>query len=403
MTRRHLHPPAFARHWRAGNTVRLLENGDEFFPRAFEAIAAAKHEILLETFILFEDKVGLELHRHLVDAAQRGVRVDLTVDGWGSPSFSREFVAGLVDAGVRFHVFDPRPKRFGLRLHVFRRMHRKLLVVDGRVAFVGGINFSADHLMDYGPEAMQDYSVELHGPIVDDIRAFAAAQAQVPLTALPEDAAPDPQGPARVKLTVRDNARCRTEIERGYRHAIRRARCKVVIANAYFFPSHGLLRELRRAARRGVDVSLIVAARSDQPIATLGARALYKHLIQAGVQVFEYVLRPFHGKVALVDDEWSTVGSSNLEPLSLALNLEANVFILDNEFNAVLDERLRSLRDAHCHRIDAASLRGGVWQAVTGPVAYHLIRRFPRWAGLLPAHTPTRLLLRPRRTQGSAA
>lgn len=403
MTWRRIDPAAVARRWRAGNAVRLLENGDEFFPRAFEAIGAAKHEILLETFILFEDKVGLELHRHLVDAARRGVRIDLTVDGWGSPSFSREFVAGLVDAGVRFHIFDPHPKPFGLRLHVFRRMHRKLLVVDGHTAFVGGINFSADHLMDYGPEAMQDYSVELHGPIVDDIRAFTSAQAQVPLTALRDGAASEPQGPARVKLTVRDNARCRTEIERGYRRAIRRAKRKVVIANAYFFPSHNLLRELRRASRRGVDVSLIVAARSDQPIATMGARALYKHLIQAGVQVFEYMLRPFHGKVALVDDEWATVGSSNLEPLSLALNLEANVFIRDAGFNAVLDERLRSLRDAHCRRIDAASLRGGIWQTVTAPMAYHLIRRFPRWAGLLPAHTPTRVLLRPRRSQGSAA
>lgn len=403
MTRLRPHSAAIARHWRAGNAVRLLENGDEFFPRAFEAIAGATHEILLETFILFEDKVGLELHRHLVDAARRGVRVDLTVDGWGSPGFSRGFIAELVDAGVRFHVFDPHPKPFGLRLHVFRRMHRKLLVIDGHTAFVGGINFSADHLMDYGPEAMQDYSVELHGPIVDDIRAFAAAQAQVPLVALPDGSAPQSQGPARVKLSVRDNARCRTEIERGYRRAIRGAKYRVVIANAYFFPSHGLLRALRRAARRGVDVVLIVAARSDQPIATLGARALYKHLIQAGVQVFEYLQRPFHGKVALVDDEWATVGSSNLEPLSLALNLEANVFIRDAGFNELLGGRLRTLRDAHCRRVDAASLRGGVWQTVTGPLAYHLIRRFPRWAGLLPAHTPTRLLLRSRRAQESAA
>ncbi|GHA71252.1 cardiolipin synthase ClsB [Cognatilysobacter bugurensis] len=403
MTRRRAHVAASAPHWRAGNRVRLLENGDEFFPRAFAAIAAAEHEVLLETFILFEDKVGLELHRHLVDAARRGVRVELTVDGWGSPSFSHRFVAGLVDAGVRFHVFDPGPKPFGLRLHVFRRMHRKLLVVDGRVAFVGGINFSADHLMDYGSEAMQDYSVELTGPIVDDIRAFTATQARVPAPSLPGDASGTAHGDARVKLTVRDNAHCRTDIERAYRTAIRGAKREVVIANAYFFPSHRLLSELRRAARRGVSVTLIVAARSDEPIATLGARALYKHLMQAGVRVYEYMPRPFHGKVAVIDDEWATIGSSNLDPLSLSLNLEANVFIRDAEFNAVLRARLQELRDAHCFRIDPSSLRGGIWQAVTGPIAYHLMRRFPRWAGLLPAHAPTRLLLRPRRVQEAPA
>lgn len=391
------------RRWRPGNTVRLLENGDEFFPRAFDAIAGARHEIVLETFILFEDPVGLELHHHLVEAARRGVRVDLTVDGWGSPSFTHQFVSDLVEAGVRFHVFDPGPRPFGLRLHVFRRMHRKILVVDGRTAFIGGINFSADHLAEHGPGALQDYSVELQGPVVDDIRAFASAQARVPLQPLPPDAATARMGGARVMLVVRDNLRCRTDIELTYRRAIRHAKREVVIANAYFFPSHGLLHELRRAARRGVAVCLVVAARSDEPIATLGARALYKHLIRAGVQVFEYTLRPFHGKVALIDDDWATVGSSNLDPLSLSLNLEANVFIRDAGFTSQLRARLDELRSRHCRHIDAASLRGGVWQHVTAPVAYHLIRRFPRWAGLLPAHTPTQLLLRPRRNEESAA
>lgn len=399
-----LDPAGATDRWRDGNGVRLLENGDEFFPRAFDAIARARHEILVETFILFEDKVGLELHRHLVEAARRGVRVDLTVDGWGSPSFSHGFVSALVDAGVRFHVFDPHSRPLGLRLHLFRRMHRKLLIVDGRVAFVGGINYSADHLLDYGPGAMQDYSVELEGPIVRDIRAFAARQAAVhpPPPAEPSAAAPR-AGDARVLFSTRDNAHRRTDIERRYRRAIRAAKHEVLIANAYFFPSHGLLSELRRAARRGVAVTLILAGRSDERIATFGARALYKHLIRAGVHVFEYGPRPFHGKVALIDDEWATVGSSNLDPLSLSLNLEANVFIRDAGFNRCLRDRLLTLRDADCRRIEADALpHSTVWQALTGPVAYHVMRRFPRWAGLLPAHTPVSLLLRPAPPQPEA-
>lgn len=394
--------------WRDGNAVRLLENGDEFFPRAFEAIAHARHEILIETFILFEDKVGLELHRHLVDAARRGVRIDLTVDGWGSPSFSHEFVRTLLEAGVRFHVFDPHRQPFGLRLHLFRRLHRKLLVVDGCIAFIGGINYSADHLIDYGPEALQDYSVELRGPIVENIRAFALAQvAPWPPDSAREAAVSAPParpGDARVMFATRDNAHCRTDIENHYRRAIRAARREVVIANAYFFPSHRLLSEVRRAARRGVSVTLILAARSDQRIATFGARVLYKHLIGAGVQIHEFGLRLFHGKVALIDDDWATVGSSNLDPLSLSLNLEANVFIRDAGFNRDMRERLMALRDAHCRRIDADALpHSALWQAAAGPIAYHVLRRFPRWAGLLPAHTPKQVLLRPRPPEREAA
>jgi cardiolipin synthase len=384
--------------WRDGNSVRLLENGDEFFPRAFEVIAQAQHKILIETFILFEDKVGLELHRHLVDAAHRGVQVDLMVDGWGSPSFSHGFVSALLEAGVRFHVFDPHRQPFGLRVHyVFRRMHRKLLIVDGRIAFIGGINYSADHLLDYGIGALQDYSVELEGPIVADLHDFAAAQvAPWPSQRVALPTSPG-AGDARVLFETRDNAHCRTSIERRYRRAIRAAKRDVLIANAYFFPSHGLLSELRRAARRGVSVTLILAGRSDERIATFAARALYKHLIRAGVKVFEYGPRPFHGKVALIDDDWATVGSSNLDPLSLSLNLEANVFIRDTGFNRHLHERLMALRDGHCRRIEADSLpHSTLWQSVTGPIAYHILRRFPRWAGLLPAHTPKSLLLRPR-------
>jgi cardiolipin synthase len=150
----------------------LLENGEEFFPRVFECIAAAKREVMVETFILFEDKVGEELHAALHAAARRGVQVDLTIDGYGSPDLSPEFISTLTRAGVRIHVFDPGPKLWGWRTNLFRRMHRKIVVVDGERAFVGGINYSADHLADFGPEAKQDYAVEIEGPIVADINTF---------------------------------------------------------------------------------------------------------------------------------------------------------------------------------------------------------------------------------------
>ena len=129
--------------WVPGNHFELLENGEEFFPRVFDAIAQARHEVMLETFILFEDKIGQQLHAALLGAAQRGVQVHVLVDGFGSPDLSEQFVGSLVAAGVHFRIFDPGRRILGQRRNLLRRMHRKI-VVDGQMGFIGGINYSAD-------------------------------------------------------------------------------------------------------------------------------------------------------------------------------------------------------------------------------------------------------------------
>jgi cardiolipin synthase len=384
--------------WTTGNKFTLLENGEEYFPRVFEVIAGAQREVLLETFILYDDKVGRELQGTLIDAAQRGVQIDMTIDGFGSPDLSDEFLSALTSAGVRVHVFDPGHKLLGQRTNLFRRMHRKLVVVDGVRAFAGGINYSADHLADYGPEAKQDYAVEIEGPIVVEIHSFLRT-AMVPRQAdwrwLRRVAAPPAAqqlteaGPADAMFVWRDNDRHKDDIERHYRVAIRLARKRVIIANAYFFPGYGLLREMRHAARRGVKVSLILQGNPDMPIVQTAAGLLYSHLLKAGVRIFEYCERPLHGKVALVDDEWATVGSSNLDPLSLALNLEANVMIRDRGFNRQLDASLQRLLRHSCKEIKAANLReSGLGRALRGFLLFHILRRYPAWIGWLPAHAP---------------
>ena len=377
--------------WVAGNALTLLENGEAFYPRVFEAIRAARKEVLLETFILFEDKVGLALHQALLDAAQRGVEVSLLVDGYGSPDLSEEFIGSLLAAGVRFQVFDPMPRLFGLRLNVLRRLHRKLIVIDGEIAFIGGINFSADHLADFGPQAKQDYSAEVHGPIVATMQHFARAAARVAQPSrrwLRRAAAlqlPQPAGDADAIFITRDNRSHRTDIERHYRAAIRSARKRVVIANAYFFPGYRFIRELRRAARRGVEVRLILQGEPDMPIAKAAASTLYENLLRAGVEIHEYCARPLHGKVAVVDDEWATIGSSNLDPLSLSLNLEANIVVRDRAFNVQLSDRLQHLIEHQCRRIEASELApSSRWTVLRNTLVFHFLRHFPRWAPRLP-------------------
>lgn len=369
--------------WVESNAVALLENGNAFFPRLFDAISSARRELLLETFILFEDRVGLQLGALLVAAARRGVEVDLTVDGWGTPGLSEAFVRSLVEAGVRLHVFDPGPRPFGWRPWALRRLHRKIVVVDGAAAFVGGINFSADHLTEHGPGAKQDYAVEVHGPLVADLRMFLLRQ--LPTRPRPSLTTPAPAGEMRVRLAVRDNHDHPDDIERHYRAAIRAARERVVIANAYFFPGYRLVRELRLAARRGVDVRLILQGRPDMPIARAAASTLYLHLLSAGVRIFEYRLRPLHGKVALADTRWSTVGSSNLDPLSLALNLEANLEVDDRGFNTMLHAHLGTLMMRDCREVLVQALpRVRGLALLRNYLAFHLMRKFPRWARSLP-------------------
>jgi len=391
--------------WTPGNDVCLLENGEEFFPAVFEAIDAAHEEVLIETFIVFEDKVGHALRDAIVRAARRGVRVTLLVDGFGSSDLGAGYIQALADAGVHLYVFDPCRRVLGVRFKIFRRMHRKLVVIDRALAFIGGINYSADHLGDFGPQAKQDYSASVRGPIVAEIREFMLRQLRDQprarqtdlLPAWPDavdraqaarQAVPPPAGNAETIFVTRDNHLHRNAIERHYRAAIRSARQRVVIANAYFFPGYLLLRELRRAAQRGVDVRLILQGEPDMKIVR-AASLLYEYLQRDGVRIFEYCERPLHGKVALVDDQWATVGSSNLDPLSLSLNLEANLIVRDRDFNRDLADRLTRLMAKSCREVPVTP--GRRWpllhQAWT-TFLFHVLRGFPVWAGWLPRHAP---------------
>lgn len=385
--------------WREGNQIQLLENGDQYYPAVFAAIADAQQKIILETFIWFEDDVGKQLHAALLKAAKRGVKAEVLLDGYGSPDLSDAFVGELTSAGVVFRYYDPRPRLFGMRTNVFRRMHRKIVVIDDRVAFVGGINYSDEHMSDYGPEAKQDYAVRVEGPVVADILQFEVENLPGHSAVRrwwrrwwrrhhPAEENHQP-GEAQALFVWRDNDEHRDDIERHYLKMLTQARREVIIANAYFFPGYRLLHAMRKAARRGVRVKLIVQGEPDMPIVKVGARLLYNYLVKGDVQVYEYRRKPLHGKVALMDDHWATVGSSNLDPLSLSLNLEANLIIHDRAFNQTLRDNLNAIMVKDCKQVDESMLPRRTWWNLTKSVlAFHFLRHFPALVGWLPAHTP---------------
>jgi cardiolipin synthase len=364
-----------------GNEVRLLQAGAEFFPALVAAIDAAAAEVWLETYIFAGDQAGLEVASALARAAERGVAVRLMVDGYGTRELPQEIAQRLERAGVQRAVYAPMGRWLTLDRERLRRLHRKQACVDGRIAFVGGINV-LDDLQDPNHGVLEhprlDYVVCLTGPVAASVHAAMGrlwaqvSAARAPLRALglersrgepsrgepphsepphsepprsePPRSEPQPTGrrpPAgmRAMLVLRDNLANRRAIERAYLKALGGARREVLIANAYFFPGRRFRRALAEAARRGVRVRLLLQGRAEYVLPHLATQALYDPLLGAGVEIVEYHRSFLHAKVAVIDD-WATVGSSNIDPFSLLLAREANVVVVDAGFAATLREQL---------------------------------------------------------------
>ncbi len=376
--------------------VELLENGREFFTRAFEVIAGARREVLLETFIWFWDDVGKGLIDALEAAAKNGASIDVTVDGFGTVDLPPECLDRLKRLGIRLHIFDPTPRFFGWRPKWIGRLHRKLLVVDGETAFVGGINYADDHVVENGPHAKQDYAVLVRGPVVAEIRHFMRTVVDNGLGYVQRSrwsrfrrlpvAWRDLGHEQKVLFVTRNNADRQDDIERYYLMSLRSSEQEIAIANAYFFPSYRMLRHMRKAVERGVRVILILQGNPDMAYARTAASTLYDYLLDADVELYEFLERPLHGKIAVFDREWSTIGSSNLDPLSFSLNLEANLFILDRDFGRELRGRIDTLlaKSKRITREDIPQQTG--WRHLVRILAFHVARRFPRWLKRFPGY-----------------
>ncbi len=339
----------------AGNTITLLENGTQYFPALETAIRAARFEIHLQTYIFSFDDTGQSIAYALKMAAMRGVQCYIVVDGFGSRDYlPQAMVDDMRDAGVQVIVFRPDSERGISRRSRLRRMHRKIAVIDGRLAFVGGINIIDDMYTPRHTPPRYDYAVQIEGPLLEDVRYTAhhlwrllslIYEQRRWRSTLPETIELPKTGPHRAALLVRDNLIHRSDIEEAYLQALESAQQEIVIACAYFFPGISFRRALSEAAQRGVRVILLLQARVEYVWLHYAARALYGSLLDAGVEIFEYHKSFMHAKVAVVDREWATVGSSNIDPFSLLLSREANVVVHDKSFATQLRASLQRALD----------------------------------------------------------
>ena len=368
-----------------GNHLTLLRSGTDYFPALEAAIREARREIYLETYIYEDDRTGRRIADALCEAAARGVAVHLLIDGFGSSDAITKFSPRFIEAGVRVVVFRPEIARVRFRRHRLRRLHRKLVVVDARVAFVGGINIIDDMHTPRHTPPRYDYAVRIEGPLVASVLeqaerlwrrvAWASLKRGLQRHPLVDTAA---GGTQHAVLVVRDNFRHRSDIEDAYLEAIRGAHKEVIIANAYFFPGARFRHALRAAAGRGVRVVLLLQGRVEYILLHYASRALYGSLLDAGVEIYEYHKSFLHAKVAVIDRRWATVGSSNIDPFSLMLAREANIVVDDLHFSQELRRSLLA------HMKDGAKV-----------VAKRMWHRQPLWRRLMiwSAYGCTRLLM----------
>lgn len=399
--------------WLDGNRLTLLNSGAAYFPALISAIDQAQSHVWLETYLYADDPTGQAVTAALIRAARRGVAVRVLVDGFGAKDFPQTFMPQLTAEGVQALVYRPEVALFRFRKHRLRRLHRKLVVIDGAIAFVGGINIIDDLNTPHQIPPRFDFAVRVEGPLLRPIqhamerlwktvvwasfRRRNLAQGQWPLKAEPvNEPANEPvdwaspssddanQRPGqRAAFVQRTNFRHRRAIEDAYLNALAQAKNEVLIANAYFLPGQRFRRALFDAARRGVRITILLQGRVEYPLVHYAAQALYRSFLLAGIRIVEYRRSFLHAKVAVMDKHWATVGSSNIDPFSLLMSKEANLVIDDPGFAHTLHDELHTAMEQGGYPLHAGEWmqmsrfsRGLRW------LCYQLIRGLMGLAGL---------------------
>jgi len=376
-----------------GNHITLLHNGNDYFPAIEAAFDRARHEIYLETYIYENDATGRRIAEALKRAALRGVTVYVLIDGYGSKDLPHNMLDYLQTDGVKVLIFRPKISPWTLRRKRLRRLHRKIVVVDREIAFVGGINIINDSGTT-GETPRYDYAISVEGPLVDEIRLSArrlwsmvawsrfrkgtARNRILPVSTFAG-------GEMDAAFLVRDNFRHRRDIEAAYLHALEQAKSEIVLAHAYFLPGLDFRHALVDAAGRGVRVVLLLQGNVEYFLQHYATRALYGSLLDAGIEIYEYAKGFLHAKVAVIDGHWATVGSSNIDPFSLLLSREANIVIDDEDFGTVLTQSLKLTVESDALRILSDSWKHQpVGLRLINWVSYGVLRLMMGISGYLP-------------------
>lgn len=331
------------------NKIELLKNGKDYFASVIESIKQAQQSIFVETYIFSHDVTGIKILTALKEAARRNIDVYLLLDGFGSRDLSQKVIDEIKSSKIHFLFYHPKISPYQMKRISLRRLHRKMFLIDHKIAYVGGINIIDDSNVPNGKAPRIDYAAQLKGPVVSSIsQSMVKLWKRVSWSHLEKSYIPKhikknialyPNG-TKLSFIERDNFRHRQDIEKAYLDAIQNAKHEILIANAYFIPGKKFERALIDASRRGVSVTLLLKGEMDYFLSN-ATRAFYGKFLKEGIAVFEYTKSFMHSKVAVIDGTWSTIGSSNIDPFSLLLAREANIMVLDKSFASQLKKNIK--------------------------------------------------------------
>jgi cardiolipin synthase len=347
---------ATSRHdYKNGHSIELLRSGENFFAACEKIIDEAKHYIHFQTFIVDDDETGRRITNALIRASERGVRVYFLLDAYGGGSFSREMEQMVEDAGVLFRRFSPKliTRRFQFSL----RLHHKVLLADGEIAVIGGMNIADRYHGRPDFKEWLDFAITIKGPECAHVLFLLKRLWNRTFISKKERSNETLHNPAfyedDIKVRVLQNNWYRNKIEilKSYRSAIRHAENRMILFASYFLPGRNERKLLRNASRRGVDIKIVLAAESDAPVFKRATNFLYDFILRNNIKIYEYLPSNLHAKVATVDGNWTTIGSYNMNHLSDYGSIEINADILDAGFAGMFEKLLTGIIKKDCRQV----------------------------------------------------
>lgn len=364
------------------NNVRLVKGGRQYFELLKTLINNASKTIHLQTYIYQDDATGKEIANALLAAASRGVDVYLLADGYASQTMSPSFIGMLRRGGVHFRFFEPIFKSHNF--YFGRRLHHKIVVVDCRFALIGGVNISNKYNDLNGRPAWLDFALYAEGDIAKELdllcyKTWKGFPSVIPGNVVQNGVCRQSTGPGDrclVRMRRNDWVRGKNQVSASYIEMLKNARSEITILSSYFLPGRVIRKCLVQAAKRGIKIKVIVAGRSDIMLAKQAERFIYKYLLKNGIEIYEYQRTILHGKIAVCDNKWLTIGSYNLNNISAYASIELNLDVQNEQFAKQVSGLLNNIAETDCIRISAEYLekRVGILGRIVHWASYQSVR-----------------------------
>jgi cardiolipin synthase A/B len=366
----------------AHNRIKLIRGGRAYFDQLLQIIHQSESSLQIQVYIYENDETGKEVTAALIAAAKRNVQVYLMADGYASQRLNNDFIRELEEGGAHFRFFEPlfrsRHSYFG------RRLHHKVVVADNRFALVGGINISNHYNDRPGQQAWLDFALLMEGEIVFDLcrvcqkiwQGYLTTGQLVLCSGSFNIFKSDPAGECQLRVRRNDWVMKRNQVSRSYIEMFRKAKDNITMMSGYFLPGPIIRKNLRKAANRGVKIRLILAGMSDVRIAKNAEKYMYDWLLKNNIEIYEYKPCILHGKVAVYDRSWATIGSYNVNIISAYASLELNIDINNSKFAGELHNTLEKIILEDCVQITSEDfqLHHGLLNRTRDRISYWFIR-----------------------------